>query len=310
MQMKSYPMISVITPSFNRVNFIKTAIESVLNQHYEAFEHIIVDGGSTDGTLELLTAYPHLRVECGPDQGLYDALNKGITMARGEIIGQLNSDDHYEPDVFTAIAELFDLNPQAEAISGRAQIFERHPGGEQTIFEYEGVSEDDLAYRATIGVAAFNAWFFRKIIYDRIGTYSLEYPTVADYDFLIRCHLKNIKVIPFQSVVYHYLQHSGSLTVKNGGNLWPSYLTEKFRLAEKYIHSKSSDQMIKKYLTEWNDLTAIELLISLVRQKQFNSAFDVVRTATRCNPYWPLVLMTQAPKRIRNYIRKKNAASR
>jgi len=70
------------------------------SQHYGPFEHIVMDGGSTDGTLELLASYPHLRVVSRPDQGLYDALNKGIALARGEIIAQLNTDDMFEPGIF------------------------------------------------------------------------------------------------------------------------------------------------------------------------------------------------------------------
>ncbi len=140
--MNQSPFFSVITPSFNRVEFVRTAIESVLAQHYEPFEHIIMDGGSTDGTLELLASYPHLRVVSEPDQGLYDALNKGISMARGEIIGQLSSDDFYAPGIFSLIAELFSQNPEADAVSGGARIFERHQSIEQTIIEYAGVSEE------------------------------------------------------------------------------------------------------------------------------------------------------------------------
>ena len=303
----NHPLLfSVITPSFNRVNFIGKAVESVLAQNY-AFEHIVMDGGSTDGTLELLATYPHLRVVSEPDQGVYDALNKGIAMARGEIIAQLNSDDVFEPGIFPAVAELFTKNPEADAVSGGARVFERHPAGEQTITEYDGISENELPYRATIGVAVFNAWFFRKTIFERIGSYSLEYPLIADRDFLIRCYLSKIKMIPAHSVVYHYLQHSGSLTVNTQGNLCPPYLTEKLRLAEKYIHSKSSDPVIKKYCIEWHDSTAIELLITLVRQRQLYPVLKVAWSASRHNPKWPLVVVAQSPMRIRNYIRKKYA---
>ena len=308
--MNTLPMFSVITPSFNRVNLIKIAVESVLAQHYEPFEHIVMDGGSTDGTLEQLAAYPHLRVVSEPDQGLYDALNKGITIARGEIIAQLSSDDAFEPGIFESIAELFEQNPEVDAVSGGARIFERHGTSEQMVREYAGVSENELLYRATIGVAVFNAWFFRKTVFERVGPYSLEYPVIADSDFLIRCYLSKIKVIPLNSVIYRYLKHSGSLTVKPQGNLQTPYLTEKLRLAEKYIHSKSSDLDVKKTCTEWHDLTAIKLLDTLVRHGQFYPAVKVIWSASRQNPKWPFIVFAQIPMRIRNYIRKKYTANR
>jgi glycosyltransferase involved in cell wall biosynthesis len=301
---------SVITPSFNRVGFIRTAIESVLAQHYEPFEHIIMDGGSTDGTLELLASYPHLRVVSEPDQGLYDALNKGIGMAKGEIIGQLSSDDFYAPGIFSLIAELFSQNPEVEAVSGGARIFERPQGIEQTIMEYAGVSEEEIPYRATIGVGVFNAWFFRKTIFERIGGYSLEYPVVADSDFLIRCYLGKIKVIPLSSVIYHYLQHAESLTVNSPGNLRPLYLSEKLRLAEKYMYSKSSDGVVKRYCTEWYYSNATKLLTAFVRQRRWYLALKAIWSAGRRNPKWLFLMIAQSPVRMGNYIRKMNATQR
>ena len=99
------PTITTITPSLNRAKFIDEAIKSVLNQDYPHVEHIIIDGGSTDGTLDVLALYPNLKVISEPDQGIYDAINKGIRMAKGDIIGILNSDDYYEPNFFSELAD-------------------------------------------------------------------------------------------------------------------------------------------------------------------------------------------------------------
>ncbi len=108
---------------------IGTAIESVLAQQYEPFEHIVMDGGSTDTTLEQLAAYPHLRVVSEPDHGLYDALNKGIALARGEIIAQLSSDDAFEPGIFSSIAEVFTQNPEVDAVSEERAFLNAMPQG-------------------------------------------------------------------------------------------------------------------------------------------------------------------------------------
>jgi glycosyltransferase involved in cell wall biosynthesis len=103
--MESYPKISIITPSYNQSQFIAVAIESVLTQNYENFEHIIIDGGSTDSTIEVLKKFPHLIWISELDEGQSDALNKGFKMAKGDIIGWLNSDDLYLPGTFNTVTD-------------------------------------------------------------------------------------------------------------------------------------------------------------------------------------------------------------
>lgn len=99
--------ISIVTPSFNSAKFIDDCIKSVLSQEYSNYEHIIVDGNSKDGTLEIIKRYPHVKWVCEPDRGQSDALNKGFGMASGDIIGWLNSDDVYMENTFTKVADYF-----------------------------------------------------------------------------------------------------------------------------------------------------------------------------------------------------------
>ena len=100
----NYPKISIVTPSFNSAKFIEDCIQSGLAQNYDNFEHIIIDGGSTDGTIEILKKYSHLKWISEPDEGQSDALNKGFEIANGEIICWLNSDDLLLRDVFQNVA--------------------------------------------------------------------------------------------------------------------------------------------------------------------------------------------------------------
>jgi glycosyltransferase involved in cell wall biosynthesis len=100
------PLVSVVTPSYNSGRFIAETIESVRNQDYPSIEHIVIDGGSNDGTVEILKRCPQLQWVSEPDSGQSEALNKGFRCAKGEIIGWLNADDTYEPGAVAA-AELF-----------------------------------------------------------------------------------------------------------------------------------------------------------------------------------------------------------
>src|SRR5689334_1693035 len=128
----STPVFSVITPSFNRASLIEEAIASVQAQEMPDVEHIVVDGGSNDGTQELLAQFPHLRVVSEPDRGIYDALNKGFAMARGKIIALLNTDDSFAPGKFRKIAAAFE-DPAIMAVHAGSEIYEETPQGSRVI---------------------------------------------------------------------------------------------------------------------------------------------------------------------------------
>lgn len=115
-----YPKISYVTPVYNQVEFIEQTILSVINQDYPNFEYIIVDGGSNDGTLDVIKKYESSLVKCisGPDDGMYDALNKGFTLTTGEIMGWINGDDILLPEAFKNMYRLFNDLPHVEWIQG------------------------------------------------------------------------------------------------------------------------------------------------------------------------------------------------
>src|SRR5580658_3296860 len=120
----STPKLSIVTPSFNQAQFIEATLRSVKSQHYPALEHIVVDGASTDSTVEILKRFAampgweHLRWISEEDRGQSDAINKGFRMATGDIIGWLNSDDRYRPGCFRAVVEAFKANPDIDILYG------------------------------------------------------------------------------------------------------------------------------------------------------------------------------------------------
>jgi glycosyltransferase involved in cell wall biosynthesis len=121
---KDTPLISIVTPSFNQANFIGEALGSVRGQNYENWEHLVIDGRSTDGTIDLLRCETRTSGQCKMswvserDTGQSEALNKGFRRANGEIIGWLNSDDRYRPDCFEHVVKAFRNNPNADVIYG------------------------------------------------------------------------------------------------------------------------------------------------------------------------------------------------
>lgn len=122
--MKDYPKVSIVTPSYNQGQFIEDTILSVKNQRYLNIKHIIVDGGSTDNTLEILEKYENTYSMCWisePDRGQADAINKGFRMAKGEIIGWLNSDDlYFDKNVISFVVRKFKEDEKIDIVYGNA----------------------------------------------------------------------------------------------------------------------------------------------------------------------------------------------
>ena len=206
------PFFSIVTPCLNRAGSIERAIESVLAQNYPAFEHIVIDGGSTDGTLKLLARYSHLRVISEKDRNLYDAINKGLRLSRGDIIGLLNTDDVYAAGAFAAAAEVL-ADPEVEMVIGGAEIFALQNGRETVMRRYTGPRATGLLEANAIGnVTLINSAFWRRSLHARIGLFDDRFPLAADKDFWMRLVLARPAHRLLPRILYRYLSHDGSLT--------------------------------------------------------------------------------------------------
>src|SRR3954470_14031963 len=118
---QTLPKISVITPCFNSIHTIRQTIESVASQNYPALEHIVMDGGSKDGTVELLKQHPHLIWASEKDEGHYHAMNKGIQRATGDVVVILNADDCFCPNALRKVGEAFAGHPEWDGLFGDVQ---------------------------------------------------------------------------------------------------------------------------------------------------------------------------------------------
>jgi hypothetical protein len=195
----SLPRISIITPSYNQGHFIEETIRSVLSQNYPNLEYIIIDGGSTDNTVEIIKKYESSITYwmSEPDRGQTHAINKGLERATGKILAYLNSDDYYLPGTLHAVAEYFVNHPEIDLLHGRCSYVntEGKPIGEQfaTIHTFDEI------------IDLWGVWwhgrqfvqpevFWTKRIGDRVGLFNESLYFVMDYEYWCRILLAGGKV--------------------------------------------------------------------------------------------------------------------
>jgi glycosyltransferase involved in cell wall biosynthesis len=200
------PKISVITPSFNSVSTIEGTIRSVLSQNYANWEHIVLDGGSTDGTIGVLERFPRLVWVSEKDDGHYHAMNKGIARATGDVVVILNSDDCFRPGALGKVAEAFQQNPDWEALFGDV-VFVDGEGCE--IYRREEAIYDYKVLLYGVDYICHQALFVRKAAYDRLGGYRhKEFLNSADYEFKLRLGRAGCQVGHLSELLVNYRYHA------------------------------------------------------------------------------------------------------
>lgn len=234
---------SIITPTFNRRDMLVEALDSVAQQSWPRIEHIVVDGGSTDGTLELVASRPEIHLIPGPDQGVYDALNKGIAAATGDIICFLNSDDAFEPGALSAVAMAFTGSSLCDSVCGAARLV---AGGEVIeIYDREEDKRLTTARTALLGASIINARFFRKEALDRVGPFSLAYKIVSDRDFLMRAVTLGLRTKPIEPLVYTYRRHHASLSFSGEASQRPAIWQELLAVARYWAEAEEASAETK-----------------------------------------------------------------
>lgn len=177
------PLVSVITPSFNQGRFIEATIQSVMGQDYPHIEHIVVDGGSTDATLDILKKYDRrIRWVSEKDQGQGDAVNKGFAMARGSILGWLNSDDVYAPGAVSAAVRYLSSHPETVMLYGNADYIDEQG---KVIGSYPTEPFDRLRLAEACFVCQPSV-FLRSEVFGTVGPLDVGLDTCMDYDYWIR----------------------------------------------------------------------------------------------------------------------------
>lgn len=217
--LKPQPLITVITVTQNDKTALEQTIQSVINQDYPHIEHIVIDGNSTDGTKELLTKYDRSisRWLSEPDDGIYDAMNKGVRLASGEIINVLNSGDYYYSNrVVSSVVERFENSPDCDMVFSSSRIilqYKRFP-----LSMLNRVRYHSSPYPNRFVDVSHQGVFYRRRLHEQLGLYDLNYKSASDHDFLIKAFMASSH--PCQSfdeitVVRNKDEHSSSSSLKH-----------------------------------------------------------------------------------------------
>jgi len=185
------PQISIVTPVFNGIRFMEFCIRNVIDQNCEDAEHLIIDGGSTDGTIELIKNYAgeyrHIRWISESDRGQSDAMNKGIAAAAGPILGFLNVDDYYEPGVLSEVVSMFKRLPEPTLLVGNCNVWD-DAGNLVSINKPAQISLLNLLKGKYDEAFPLNpaAYFYHRSLHQRIGPYETHEHFGMDVHFVFK----------------------------------------------------------------------------------------------------------------------------
>lgn len=237
--MKKYPRISIVTPSFEQGDFIEETILSVLSQEYPDLEYLVMDGGSSDATLNVLKKYSGKITWCSePDQGQAHAINKGLRRATGSIIGYLNADDLLLPGALRKMAEAFMGNSQNWWVTGKCRIVDeenREIRKPITVYKNALLRWNSFPFLLMTNYISQPATFWRREALDAIGYLDERLRYVMDYEYWLRLYSKGPPIfIPEYLAAFKI--HRDSKTTSTGHK--DVYIAEEKVVVQRYARSR------------------------------------------------------------------------
>ena len=246
----SLPLVTIVTPSLNQGPWIRKTLESVAAQTYPRVEHVVVDGGSTDETVEILRSTPGIRWVSEKDRGQADAINIGISMSSGEFIAYLNSDDLLYPDAVSIAVDHFRNNPSVDLLYGDGTVIDEYGNA---LWEWLSRPEDfrlladyHFLWNDFTNYILQQATFWRRSLHGRIGFFDENFHYALDIDFWLRAGYSGARMlhVPRKMGLFRMIQ--GTKSLSSPIVFWPDYL-ELFR---RYRGARHIGAYVEQFLYE------------------------------------------------------------
>jgi glycosyltransferase involved in cell wall biosynthesis len=215
----SLPLVSIITPSYNQAEFLERTIRSVLDQNYQNLEYIIIDGGSDDGSLGIIQKYSDQLAwwVSEPDQGQTDAINKGFTKAKGEILAWLNSDDTYLVNAVSEAVDYLQSHPEVGMVYGDANLIDEN---DNVIGSFPARQTDNKRLMRGYVHIPQQASFFRAELWKKVGPLDPSFFFAMDYDLWVR--LSQQAPLKYQPRLWaNFRLHGGAKSIDSDDRCWP-----------------------------------------------------------------------------------------
>ncbi len=279
--------LSVVTSVLNGEPFIADMLASV--PPHDAVEHIAIDAGSTDGTVERLRRTPSVRLLERPGASLYQAWNEAIDLASGDSLLFLNADDRLQPAGIDAVLDALAADPQADIVQAGAEAFAADPneaGNERLVMRYPepqaGFDLIDLSF----GAPTINAKVFRRRVFERYGRFDDRYRLAADRAFLLRMALSASppRCAAIATVLYNYRIHPGSMTLDFSWRRRASMAREHRQIADALIARDMVAPDIAATLSAWRAREAIAEVASELAQAHVTAVFEPLGALARSFP--------------------------
>ena len=226
--MTGLPRVSIITPSFNQAKYLERTILSVLNQDYPNIEYILIDGGSDDGSLEIIQKYASRLAYwvSEPDRGQTDAINKGFSRASGEILAWINSDDTYAPGAVARAVDFLQKSPEVGLVYGDMRFIDEH---DQPIGMFNAALTDLTRLRRGYVHVPQPAAFFRAELWKQVAPLDASFYFAMDYDLWVRLAQRTRFAYQKGEIWANFRLHSGGKTIAADERCWPEMLRVHYR---------------------------------------------------------------------------------
>ena len=242
----SLPLVSIVTPSFNQARYLEATIQSVLSQNYPRLEYIIVDGGSTDASVEIIKKYESKLAwwVSEKDQGQTDAINKGFAHAKGDFFAWLNSDDTYEASALSSAVNFLQTHPEVGLAYGDANYINEE---NRVIGRFPAAQTDLVRLRRGYVHIPQQAAFFRADLWRAVGPLDPSFYFAMDYDLWVRLAMHSqVKYVP--QMWANFRLHTSGKTISADDRCWPEMLRVHYRDGGKFLSLIVAKYYIRKLI--------------------------------------------------------------